>query len=199
MAPREYVLHGLVLGEYWSRLWPLLASMHLVATPNPVMLFTAVNDNGSSFTLMSPALWVASHYCTSKHHNNNDTWHTLIYITLQLSFMFLLYTFSILQGRLAALCSCCLLQFQFNTLLIYPWTYANNLSIFCQPYNLRSFQCWPLSQLMLNYQIYPKKVMRIKRPYHQVRFVCKCYKWRGLTRGLTKNIWRWIFLWAFED
>jgi hypothetical protein len=39
----------------------LLASMHLVATPDPVMLFMAVNDNGSSFTLTSPALWVASH------------------------------------------------------------------------------------------------------------------------------------------
>jgi hypothetical protein len=36
--------------------------------------------------------------------------HTLRDITLQLSFMFLLYTSSILLGRLAALCSHCLLQ-----------------------------------------------------------------------------------------
>jgi hypothetical protein len=36
----------------------LLAIMHLVATPDPVMLFIAVNDNGSSFTLTSSALWV---------------------------------------------------------------------------------------------------------------------------------------------
>jgi hypothetical protein len=61
VAPREYVLHGLVLGVYRTRLCPLLASMHLVATPDPLMLFIAVNDNGSSFTLTSSALWVASH------------------------------------------------------------------------------------------------------------------------------------------
>jgi hypothetical protein len=36
VAPREYVLHGLVPGMYWAHLWPLLMSMHLVATPNPV-------------------------------------------------------------------------------------------------------------------------------------------------------------------
>ncbi len=83
--------------------------MNLVATPDPVMLFIAINDNGSSFTLTSSALWVA----TSKYHNNNvrHIAHTyILYITLQLSFMFLLYTSSILLGRLAALCSRCLLQ-----------------------------------------------------------------------------------------
>ncbi len=36
VAPRQYVLHGLVLVAYWTRLWPLLASMYLVATPDPV-------------------------------------------------------------------------------------------------------------------------------------------------------------------
>jgi hypothetical protein len=45
VAPREY----------------LLASTHLVAMPEPLMLFIAVNDNGSSFTLASSAIWVASH------------------------------------------------------------------------------------------------------------------------------------------
>jgi hypothetical protein len=43
-----------------TQLWPLLARMHLVATPDSMMLFIAVNDNGSSFTLKSSALWVAS-------------------------------------------------------------------------------------------------------------------------------------------
>ncbi len=51
MAPREYILLGLALGVYLTWLWPLLASMHLVAMPDPVMLFIAVNDIGSSFTL----------------------------------------------------------------------------------------------------------------------------------------------------
>ncbi len=36
MAPREYVLHGLVPGMYCAHLWPLLTSMRLVAMPNPV-------------------------------------------------------------------------------------------------------------------------------------------------------------------
>jgi hypothetical protein len=35
-APCEYVLHGLVPGIGWTPFWPLLMSMHLVATPNPV-------------------------------------------------------------------------------------------------------------------------------------------------------------------
>jgi hypothetical protein len=35
---------------------------------------TTVNVNGSSFTLTSSSIWVASHQCTSKHHNN-DTWY----------------------------------------------------------------------------------------------------------------------------
>ncbi len=35
-APREYVLHGLILGLNWAPLWPHPISMHLVATPNPV-------------------------------------------------------------------------------------------------------------------------------------------------------------------
>jgi hypothetical protein len=42
--------------------------------------------------------------------STHDTWHTFRYITLQLLSMFLLYTSSILLGRLAALCSRCLLQ-----------------------------------------------------------------------------------------
>jgi lipid-A-disaccharide synthase-like uncharacterized protein len=41
--------------------WILLASMYLVATPDPVMLFIVVNDSGSSFTPTCSALWVASH------------------------------------------------------------------------------------------------------------------------------------------
>ncbi len=57
-TPCEYVLHGLALGVYLTRLWPLLTSMHLVAMPNPVY---TVYDNGSSFTQMSSAIWVASH------------------------------------------------------------------------------------------------------------------------------------------
>jgi hypothetical protein len=61
LEPHEYVLHGPLLGVYLNQFWPLLASMHLVATPDPVMLFIAVNDNGSSFTLTSSALWVTSH------------------------------------------------------------------------------------------------------------------------------------------
>ncbi len=36
VAPREYVLHGLALGVYRTRIWPVLTSMHLVATPDPV-------------------------------------------------------------------------------------------------------------------------------------------------------------------
>ncbi len=36
MAHHEYVLHGLVPGMYWAHLWPLLMSMHLVATANPL-------------------------------------------------------------------------------------------------------------------------------------------------------------------
>ncbi len=36
VATRKYVFHGLDPGIYWTPFWPLLASMHLVATPNPV-------------------------------------------------------------------------------------------------------------------------------------------------------------------
>jgi hypothetical protein len=36
VAPREYVLHGLVPGIDWTPSWPILMSMYLVATPNPV-------------------------------------------------------------------------------------------------------------------------------------------------------------------
>ncbi len=36
VASHEYVLHGLVPGMCRAHLWPLLMSMHLVATPNPV-------------------------------------------------------------------------------------------------------------------------------------------------------------------
>ncbi len=36
MAPRKYILHSLVLGIDWTPFWPLLMSMHLVATPNSV-------------------------------------------------------------------------------------------------------------------------------------------------------------------
>jgi hypothetical protein len=60
-APHKYVLHGPLLGVYLTRLWTLLVSMYLLATADPVMLFIAVNDSGSSFTLTSSALWVASH------------------------------------------------------------------------------------------------------------------------------------------
>ncbi len=35
-APREYVLHGLVLGLDWAPLWPHPISMHLVAMANSV-------------------------------------------------------------------------------------------------------------------------------------------------------------------
>ncbi len=53
-----------------------------ILLPRPAQ-YLAVYCNGSSFTFSTFAIWVASHKCTSKHHNNS-TWHmdTCTYITL---------------------------------------------------------------------------------------------------------------------
>jgi hypothetical protein len=43
-----------------------------------------VYDNASSFTPTSPAIWVASHLCTSKHHNSDIRYraHTYLHHTI---------------------------------------------------------------------------------------------------------------------
>jgi hypothetical protein len=88
--------------------------MYLVATLDPVMLFKAINDSGSSYTPMSSALWVASYkhtsnitMCMYKKHST----HLYMYISLTVTInVFLLDISSVLLGKLAALCSRCLLQ-----------------------------------------------------------------------------------------
>jgi hypothetical protein len=57
-APHEYILRGLIPGLNWAPFWPLPMSMHLVAT---LTRYLAVYCNGSSFTLVPSAIWVASH------------------------------------------------------------------------------------------------------------------------------------------
>ncbi len=111
VAPSEYVLHGLALGVYWTRLWPLLTSMHLVATPDPVYscLWQRFKFHPNVFCSLGgfSLMYVQVNITTTKY----DTWRTLIYITLQLPFIhiILLHTSSILLGRLAVLRSLCLL------------------------------------------------------------------------------------------
>ncbi len=57
-APREYILHGLVPGLNRAPFWSHPIGMHLVAMPNT---YLAVYCNGSSFTQVPSAIWVASH------------------------------------------------------------------------------------------------------------------------------------------
>ncbi len=88
-----YILeHRSSCGTSWIRpSWPrsgCILSMALVPScehvsccmPDLVMLFIAINDKGSSFTPTPSVFWVASRYCTSKHHNNNIWYIAYIYI-----------------------------------------------------------------------------------------------------------------------
>ncbi len=93
----------------WHRLntiWPLLMSMHLVATPNPVSscLWQWFNFHPNIFCYLGGFSLM---YCTSKHHNNVIWYraHTYcIYITLAFTYSYSsFYTFSIFLGRLAVL------------------------------------------------------------------------------------------------
>ncbi len=124
VAPLEYVLHGLAWGTYWAHIWPFLGACILL--PCPPRCIT-VYDNGSSFTPTTSATTVAYHYRTSKHHNN-DIWyraHTYIHHT-STTIHVLLYTSSILLGRLAVLHSLCLLQLYIYIYIdIYTYIYLH--------------------------------------------------------------------------
>ncbi len=110
MAPREYVLHGLNPGLYWTHIGPLLTRMHLVATPNLVY-----NCLWQRFKFSPQGLLLSGWLLTNVQVNITtaiyDTGHTLISITLCITTIHvLLYTSSILLGKLAVLHSLCPLQ-----------------------------------------------------------------------------------------
>ncbi len=92
MAPREYVLHGLILGIDWAPFWPLLASMYLVATPNPVFncILTTVQVSPQRLLLSG---WLLTNvqvnittvlHDASTHvqyiHQTSTTIHVLLYV-----------------------------------------------------------------------------------------------------------------------
>jgi hypothetical protein len=95
-APREYVLHGLVLGLDWAPLWPHPISMHLVATPNPVSccLLQRFKFHPNVFYYLGGFSLMYKQNITTTLHN---TWHTCMYITLVLLFiLFFLHFFHFL-------------------------------------------------------------------------------------------------------
>jgi hypothetical protein len=90
VAPREDVLHGFVPGIDWTLFWQSL--WECVLLPHPTRCLT-VYDDGSSFTPTSSAIWVASHLCTSKHHNRVIWYKAHTYIH-QLALLFIFFFFT---------------------------------------------------------------------------------------------------------
>jgi hypothetical protein len=82
-ALRKYVLHGLVPGIDWTPFWPLLMSMYLLVTPNPVSscLWQRLKFHPNVFCYLGG---FSQANITTLH----DTGYTCIYITLVLLFMF---------------------------------------------------------------------------------------------------------------
>ncbi len=87
VAPLEYVLHGLVLGIDWTLFWPLLMSMHLVATPNPVSncLWWRFKFHPNVFCYLGGFSLMYIKHTTTLY----NTGHTRTYITLALLFTLL--------------------------------------------------------------------------------------------------------------
>jgi hypothetical protein len=107
VIPCEYVLHGLVLGIDWTPFWPLLTSIHLVATANPVFncLWHRFKFHPNVFCYL-----VGFSRMSSKHHNDATRYRAHSIHHTSITIHVLLYTSSILLGRLAVLHSLCPLQ-----------------------------------------------------------------------------------------
>ncbi len=78
-APREYVLHGPLLGIYWTQHCPHSGKRVSCCHACPE---DTVYGSDSSFTQCLFALWVASRWCTSEQHSTHVQYTAPIHTTV---------------------------------------------------------------------------------------------------------------------